>query len=257
MLPSPNYCWRLVATGACFVIFSLGGALLWLLVFPALRVLPATKRPKRIRWVIHKSFGAFLRLMEFLGIMRMEIEGGEQLRDCGGALVLANHPTLIDVVALISLMPAASCVVKRALWDDPFLGGVVRSAGYLANSEGDGLIDDCARDIKAGRPLIVFPEGTRTWPGEPLRFQRGAAYIALRSDAPVLPVLIDCRPSTLTRREKWYQIPPRPFLLRIRVLAPFFPEYRAQPGEAQTMTARGLTRALQEFFTLELAKWTC
>ena len=254
---SPNYCWRLVATGACFAIFSLGGALLWLLVFPALRLFPAPGRSKRIRWVIHRSFGAFLQLMQFVGIMRMEVEGGERLRDCGGALVLANHPTLIDVVALISLMPAASCVVKRALWDDPFLGGVVRSADYLANSDADGLIDDCARDLEAGRPLIVFPEGTRTWPGEALRFQRGAAYMALRSGAPILPVLIDCQPATLTRREKWYQIPPRPFLLRLKVLAPFLPECQAPPGEAPTMTARRLNRALQEFFVLELAKWTC
>jgi 1-acyl-sn-glycerol-3-phosphate acyltransferase len=252
-----NYCWRLVATGACFAIFSLGGGLLWLLVFPALRILPAEKRSRKIRKLIQKSFGAFLQLMEFVGIMRMEVEGGERLRACGGALVLANHPTLIDVVALISLMPAASCVVKRALWDDFFLGGVVRSAGYLANSDADGLIDDCARDLESGHPLIVFPEGTRTWPGEPLRFQRGAAYMALRSGAPILPVLIDCQPSTLTRKEKWYQIPPRPFLLRLKVLTPFLPECRTQPGEAPTIAARRLNRDLQEFFVMELAKWTC
>ena len=139
--------------------------------------------------------------------------------------------------------------------DDPFLGGVVRSAGYLSNSDSDGLVDDCARDLRAGRPLIIFPEGTRTWPGEPLGFQRGAAYIALRSGAPVLPVLIDCLPSTLTRREKWYQIPPRPFHLRIKVLDPLQAERWVSPGEAQTIAARKLTRALEEFFVLELAKW--
>ena len=255
MFISASYCWRLVATGGCFAIFSLGGSLLWLLVFPAVRLFSGRKRSERIRWVIHKSFGAFLWLMEAVGIMRMEVEGGERLRNCRGALVLANHPTLIDVVALVSLMPSASCVVKQALWDDPFLGGVVRSAGYLSNSDSDGLVDDCARDLRAGRPLIIFPEGTRTWPGEPLGFQRGAAYIALRSGAPVLPVLIDCLPSTLTRREKWYQIPPRPFHLRIKVLDPLQAERWVSPGEAQTIAARKLTRALEEFFVLELAKW--
>jgi 1-acyl-sn-glycerol-3-phosphate acyltransferase len=188
--------------------------------------------------------------------MRMEVDGGDRLRECGGSLVLANHPTLIDVVALVSLMPSTSCVVKEALRDDPFLGGVVRSAGYLSNSDADGLVEDCARDLRAGRPLIVFPEGTRTWPGTPLRFLRGAAYIALRSGAPVLPVLIDCQPSTLTRKEKWYQIPARPFRLRIKVLDPFPVDRRAASGEAQTIAARRLTRALQEFFVMELAKWT-
>lgn len=252
---SVNYCWRLVATGGCFAIFSLGGCLLWLLVFPVVRLFSAAKRSERIRWLVHKSFGAFLWLMERVGIMRLEVEGGEKLRGCAGALVLANHPTLIDVVALVSLMPSTSCVVKQSLWNDPFLGGVVRSAGYLSNSDSDGLVDDCARDLQAGKPLIIFPEGTRTWPGEPLRFQRGAAYIALRSGVPILPVLIDCSPSTLTRREKWYQIPPRRFHLRLKVLDPVAVERFGEPGEAQTIAARRLTRALEEFFVLELAKW--
>ena len=252
---SLNYYWRLVATGGCFAIFSLGGSLLWLLVFPMVRAFSGARRSEKIRWVIHKSFGAFLWLMESVGIMRLEVEGSDKLRNCGGALVLSNHPTLIDVVALVSLMPSASCVVKQALWDDPFLGGVVRSAGYLSNSDSDRLVDDCARDLKAGRPLIIFPEGTRTWPGQPLSFQRGAAYIAMRSGVPVLPVLIDCQPSTLTRREKWYQIPPRPFQLRIKVLEPLQLDSWGPLGETQTIAARKLTRALEAFFVRELAKW--
>lgn len=253
---SLNYCWRLVATGACFAIFSVGGFLLWLLVFPVVRLFSLAKRSERIRWVIHKSFGAFLWLMECVGIMRMEVDGAEKLRRYDGALVLANHPTLIDVVALVSLMPSASCVVKQALWDDPFLGGVVRSAGYLSNSDSDGLVDDCARDLVGGKSLIIFPEGTRTWPGAALRFQRGAAYIALRSGAPILPVLIDCQPSTLTRKEKWYQIPPRPFHLRIKVLEPVSVQRWVTREEMQTIAARKLTRALEEYFVTELATWT-
>jgi len=89
-----------------------------------------------------------------------------------------------------------------------------------------------------------------------LRFQRGAAYIALRSGAPIVPVLIDCRPSTLTRAQKWYEIPPRPFHLRIKALAAPPLECRALPGEAEPRAARRLTRALQDFFVMELAKWT-
>jgi hypothetical protein len=69
-------------------------------------------------------------------------------------------------------------------------------------------------------------------------------------------VLIDCQPSTLTRREKWYQIPPRPFRLRIKVLDPFPVDRQSLPGNARTIAARRLTRTLQEFFIEELAKWT-
>lgn len=252
-----NYCWRLVATGGCFAVFGLGGFALWAFVFPVVRVAYRNNCAKKTRWIIHKSFGAFLWLMETVGIMRMEVDGAEKLSNDRGMLVLANHPTLIDVVALISLMPEASCVVKQSLWMNPFLGGVVRAAGYISNSDSDSLIDDCASDVHQGKSLIIFPEGTRTRPGEPLRFQRGASHIALRSGAPVTPVIIDCNPTTLTKREKWYQIPSRRFHLRIRVLDPVRPEHWVGPHETPTIAARRLTRALEGFFSQELSRWTC
>jgi len=134
---------------------------------------------------------------------------------------------------------------------------VVRTAGYISNSDSDSLIDDCAGDLHQGKPLIIFPEGTRTRPGEPLRFQRGASHIALRSQAQVVPVIIDCTPTTLTKREKWYQIPPRRFHLRIRVLDAVRPEHWVETNETQTIAARKLTRALEGFFSQELTRWTC
>ena len=179
-----NYCWRLLATAACFAVFGLGGLVLWVLVFPVLRIISGGRRFERIQWVVHKSFAAFLWLMEAVGVMRMEVIGAEKLRNCRGALVLANHPTLIDVVALVSLMPATSCVVKQALWLNPFLGGVVRAAGYISNSDSDSLIDDCARALRRGRSLVVFPEGTRH-----SRVNRSAFSAGL----PILRCAVVCR----------------------------------------------------------------
>lgn len=255
MIMRLNYYWRVVATGGCFALFGLGGIALWTFVFPMIRALPGQAKAERIRWVIHCAFRAFLWFMQIVGIMRLKVEGAARLRDAHGMLVVANHPTLIDVVALISLMPDASCVVKQKLWKNPCLGGVVRAAGYISNSDSDRLMSDCAQDLRLGRPMIIFPEGTRSRAGQPLEFQRGAAYIALRSRRPVLPVLIDCSPSTLTKREKWYQIPRRPFCLRIRVLEPLSVESLADVGQAQTIVARRLTQALETLFTRELALW--
>ena len=250
-----NYCWRLLATAGCFAVFGIGGLLLTLLVFPpvALCSRPPT-RSTRVRWIIHKAFGAFIWLMESVGIMRFELIGGESLRHCQNTLVLANHPTLIDVGALTSLMPAASCVVKQRLWRNPFLGGVVRAADYINNSLPETLIDDCSKDLAAGHPLIIFPEGTRSVPGQALRFLRGAAYIALKSGMPVLPVLIDCQPTTLGKNDRWYRIPQRRFHLRLEVLKPISVKEWVSPNVSLPIAARRLTRALEAYFTLELNK---
>ncbi|MBN9424188.1 MAG: 1-acyl-sn-glycerol-3-phosphate acyltransferase [Candidatus Accumulibacter sp. 66-26] len=249
-----NYYWRLLATGGCFAVFGFGGLALTTVVFPVLFFIPGRTRALRARWVIHKSFRFFMRLMETVGVMRFEVIGAERLHRCRNTLVLANHPTLIDVVALISLMPTASCVVKRALWQNPFLGGVVRAANYISNSEPESLIDDCAADLAAGNPLIIFPEGTRTRPGQPLRFLRGASYIALKSGKPILPVLIDCNPSTLTKRERWYQIPRRRFHLRVEVLEPINAARWIAADDPQAIAARKLTLSLEAHFTQELAR---
>lgn len=248
-----NYLWRLVGTGLSFSLFSLGGLAMSLLVFPPMLLIRDRHRRKKLaRWAIHKAFKAFIGFMELMGVMRLEVEGRERLKHCGNVLILANHPTLIDVVALVSLMPNASCVVKAALWRNPFIGGVVRAADYISNSTPEDLLTDCAEDINSGNPLIIFPEGTRTRPGEPLRFLRGASYIALNSGRPLLPILIRCEPSTLTKQQKWYQIPERRFHLSVKILPQENIAQWIDTNDVPTIAARKLTHSLEAFFTHKL-----
>lgn len=180
--------------------------------------------------------------------MRLEVFGREHLLNQSGVLILANHPTLLDVVALIALIPNASCVVKQALWRNFFLGGVVRAADYLSNAQSDLLIDACVADIQTGRPLVIFPEGTRSVDGMPLRFQRGAAYVALKGECLVQPVLIQCDPVTLGKGVPWYRIPPRRFRLRLVVLPALDVMDWVDHEVPTTLRARRLTAALETFF---------
>lgn len=247
-----NYCWRLIATGGCFFVFGIGAFILSAVVFPIMQIVSGSKKSIRARWVVSKVFGIFLWLLQITGVMRLEVIGGDKLRYCRNVIVLANHPTLIDVIALVSLMPTASCVVKQALWRNPFMWGVVRAANYISNNEPDALVKDCAKDIRTGQPLLIFPEGTRSVPGKPLKFKRGAAYMVLSSDVPILPVLISCKPSTLTKSEKWYKIPDHQFHLRIEVKNEIALNQFVGSEEPPTIAARKLTIALEKYFTHEL-----
>ena len=247
-----NYCWRLAATGTSFAFFGIGGLLLSILAFPPLVIFSRAKRRRYARLMIHKSFKLFMWFMETVGIMRLEVIGADRLRNCKNSLVIANHPTLIDVVAIISLIPDASCVVKQSLWRNPFLGGVVRSARYISNLTPDDLLVDCYRDLAEGNSLLIFPEGTRSRPQESLQFLRGAAHIALGTAAPILPILISCTPRTLTKSEKWYQIPSRRFHLLIEALDPISASQCGDPAEEQSIAVRKLTRSLETFFNEKL-----
>jgi 1-acyl-sn-glycerol-3-phosphate acyltransferase len=155
--------WRVFATGLSFAVFGIGGLLLRVVVFPLLNLM--VRQPERrvaaARAVIRRAFRAYVDLMRALGVLRYEIRGLDKL-ERGGLLMLANHPTLIDTVFLMAFVKNADCIVKGALWNNPFTRGPVRAAGYINNEGGAALVDDCIASLERGNNLIVFPEGTRT-----------------------------------------------------------------------------------------------
>src|SRR4026209_2201588 len=167
VIAAANYYWRLVMTGATFLLFSTGGAVGSYTVFPALRLLPGgqRERERRVRWMICRFFGLMVALLRVTGVMRLETRGLERLQRAGGVLVLANHPSLLDVVVLLSAMPRATCVVKEAWWANPFIAGVVRAAGYIRNSEPEQGLEDCARGVgRRRRGRIMPPPRARAGP---------------------------------------------------------------------------------------------
>lgn len=246
-----NHGWRLFATGLSFTIFGIGGVLIPLLATPWITLTSKTQiqRQERARLFIHQTFRAYIHMMRFLGVLTWEIKGEELLRR-PGLLVLANHPCLIDVVFLIAFIPNPDCIVKGRLLANPAMRGYLRLTGFLRNDSGAELIEGARESLAAGSALIIFPEGTRTMPGEPLQFQRGAANVALRTHTPVTPVTILCQPITLSKKHRWYHVPPRKVHMTLLVGAdiPVSTYDQNQPA----LAARQLTQDLQDYFTEEL-----
>lgn len=243
-----DYGWRLFATGLSFFCFGLGGFLLWVIVFPCLSFLPGTKAQKvsRGQRVVHLSFYIFIGLMHRLGVMTYEIEGLDRLNR-PGQLIVANHPTLVDIVFLISRIKQASCIVKARLWHNPFMRGPILNAGYISNEDPERMVTECVNWLRSGGCMIIFPEGTRSIPGKPYHFQRGAAAIALQANAIVTPVTITCYPSTLTKAEQWYQIPHRRFHLAMHVGEDFVLDEFAV--NTKSISVRHFNQHLQDYFT--------
>ena len=203
------YWWRLPATGISFVIFGIGGLILGYVIFPlvALSSPDRLQRTKRCRGLIQFSFRTFIGIMRGLGVLTWEAEGVEKLEG-RGLLVIANHPTLIDIVFLISLMPDATCIIKSALYRNIFTRGPVSWAGYIPNDTPVQLLGDCSAELRRGANLVIFPEGTRSVKGQPLRFRRGAAYIWCETRSDLVLATIQSSPPTLSKQDLWYQIPP-------------------------------------------------
>ena len=154
-------------TGLSFSLFGLGALVVGVVLLPLVKIIPASRERKRERARARDERGA-LRL--FIGYM---LPVGGDLRTNSmvgsasvvpGQLIVANHPTLIDVVFLLAFMPGAGCVVKAGLWRNPLTRCAVTLVEFIRN-DSTAAHDRC-RGARAARaqPLIIFPEGTRTRP---------------------------------------------------------------------------------------------
>lgn len=247
--------WRVVATGLCFLTFLGAGLLLTVAVLPLILLFSTTpeQKERRVLKLIHYGFKFFMRYMRILNpIGSFHVQGLDHISPLTGSLFIANHPTLIDVVAIVSCLPTCQCIVKKSLLQNLFFGGLLRTAGYMANDYAVQLMDDCARRLRAGRSLLIFPEGTRS-PADGLHpFSRGAAQIAIRTGAPLVPVVITCEPPTLGKGTPWYMVPARPIDLTLRFLPPLEIPRAVRDKPGIPLQARALTRHIENFFLQEL-----
>ena len=249
--------WRISATGFCFGFFFVGGLLQSLLVFPVVYGLPGrkAKKARRVRAIQQKTFARFVQLMQLFGLIRVRLHNTELLAQSPGCLVIANHPTLIDVVILFANLPRANCVVKGELWRNRYLKGVMRAAGFISNDSGEQLLQGCRQALDSGEAVLIFPEGSRTAPGEAPRFKRGLANIAVRTGAPILTAFITCNPLTLTKGAPWYRIPPRRADIDVYFAELLQPQALVDDFADKPRAARLLTRHLENYFEEGLKRY--
>lgn len=204
-----NKWWRIFATAFGFSLFGLGGITLTFIIFPLLTfyIKDTTTRELKVQKTIQMVFTFFCGTMRFLGAIDYRFDGEDILKSDRNCLIAANHPSLIDYVLIASRLGQCDCLVKEAIWHNPFMKGVVKSAGYIPNNGAENLIVHCDKRLRKGNVLLIFPEGTRTTPEKKSILQRGAAQVAIKTRTDIRIVHIDVSPAFLTKEKKWYQVP--------------------------------------------------
>lgn len=115
----------------------------------------------------------------------------------GPSLIVANHQSTWETFAALLLFPDVAIVAKRELLAIPVFGWYLRRSGMITIDRADGpkalreMITQSRATLAEGRSVLIFPEGTRRDPEEPVAFKRGAELLYGALGVPAVPVSVD------------------------------------------------------------------
>jgi 1-acyl-sn-glycerol-3-phosphate acyltransferase len=166
-----------------------------------------------------------VRLGLFLSGIRYTVTGREHLQRNRVAVYAVNHtsnvepPILFD--ALSDLFPRLRVLYKAELRKLPILTWAFDLAGFVSLERGNRdqslpAIERAAEALRDGNSFLIFPEGTRSRDGALLPFKKGGFIMALKAQAPVVPIAIDGARAAMRKGSPWIQ----PVVVRVAIGPP-------------------------------------
>jgi 1-acyl-sn-glycerol-3-phosphate acyltransferase len=200
-------------------------SLVWNLVAMLLYPLLPRERGLRVgRAGISRGYGLFWTFARWSRLLRIDARALDGLKDEPGLVVVANHPSMLDALIIVSRLPRSACIMKASLMRNPFLGAGARLARYIRNDSPRGMIKLAVEDLKAGGQLVIFPEGTRTTTPPVNPFRPGVTLIAKLADAPIQTAFIDTDSPYLGKGWPIWKLPPLPIVFTVRLGERFAPQ---------------------------------
>ncbi len=156
--------------------------------------------------------------------VQVKVEGAENINPNQAVVLCVNHSSTMDIPILFVYLPVQfRFLAKRSLFHVPFLGWHLRRSGHIPVDRDQPRqalrsLDEAAKKVREGSPVVVFPEGHRSRDGKMLPFKSGGFYLAIRAGVPIVPITLNGtrqahRPDTfLVRPAKTNMIIHRPIL---------------------------------------------
>lgn len=184
--------------GWLFLLFFLGSPVLALTLFPFLRLTSRTRDDYRRRCttLLHHGIRFILWAARFTGVVDYELSPLPPSIDPSKPYVLiSNHPTFVDMIVVLGAFANLTCVTKGSWSRHWALGRLLQSTNYLpgpgsGRPESEHMLDSMVAHLRAGFPLLVFPEGQRSKTKELQRFRRGAVEAAMAANVPIVPLFL-------------------------------------------------------------------
>lgn len=177
-----------------------------------------------------------------------DCQGAHHLPDDGPAIVVSNHVNYLDPLAMgTAFSRPLHFMAKEELFKYPVFGWLLRKVYAFPVRRGKSdrrAIRTALKILDEGHVLALFPEGTRSATGDLQELQRGAAMLALRSGAPVIPMVILGAHEALAGGRKL----PRRGPLTVRVGPPLHLQNAASDSNAITEASERIHQAMAALY---------
>ena len=172
-------------------VFGVGAVILAVFVFPFIRLFTLRRKDFGVvaRAYVSHTFRVFLGFLNLLRVSIRKVENEDDYRNIHSKIIIANHPSLLDFVYIMSLVPNSTCIVRGGLTKTP-LRGVIKQAYITNTTTFEDMCVECKKLTDMGCNVIIFPEGTRTPRHGKNNYKKGAARIALYCGCDVQPIFI-------------------------------------------------------------------
>jgi 1-acyl-sn-glycerol-3-phosphate acyltransferase len=225
-----------------FVVLAFPVALmLWLISIPF-----GQRRLLNNKWMVIQG----IVLTKMSPFWKVIVDGREKIDKNQAYVIVPNHQSMLDIVFFNMLHQRLRWVSKIEIFKVPVVGWEMRMVKYIELIRGNKhsviqMMGKCVESLKDGISVVIFPEGTRSLTGAIGKFKAGAFQLAVKTDKPVLPVLIDGTGDILPK--KGFIFGSRR-VVRIRVLDPIFPGNfgTGDPEELAAMVQTQMVSAMEQ-----------
>ncbi|MCT4639968.1 MAG: 1-acyl-sn-glycerol-3-phosphate acyltransferase [Bacteroidales bacterium] len=186
-------------------LFFLSGSIAMIGIIPVLYILPIKKKYKK--YMFHCVVSVMSRSIVYSYFYIPKKVNKNKERFNKPAIITCNHQSHIDLVLILLLHPKIIVLTKDWVWNNVFLGPIVRYADFYSVDEGyEQGFDRIKAKVEQGYSVLVFPEGTRSKSGQIRRFHNGAFLLADKLGIDILPIMLHGADEIMRKRQKNLQI---------------------------------------------------
>jgi len=201
--------------------------------------------------ILHKFSSFWASIYTWLNpLWKVRIENWHKLVRHKVYIIVTNHQSLLDILVLYRLFAHFKWVSKIENFHIPIVGWNMRLNRYIEINRGKTksflkMMRDCENNLLSGSSILIFPEGTRSEDGKLGTFKQGAFKLAIKTNIPILPIVLDGTAKAL---------PKNGFILRNRSNIKVKVLNEISPESFASMSSQELTKIVRSVMENELKK---